>query len=73
ELYIGGQRIAQGTSLVNDSAELDVRVADPQFLRALEYGMPPASSAALAIDALTMLLTGSASLRDVIAFPAPQR
>jgi len=72
ELYIGGQRIAQGASMINDIAELDARVADPQFLRALEYGMPPAASAALAIDALAMLLTGSASLRDVIAFPAPQ-
>jgi len=71
-LYIGGQRIAQGASMINDIAELDARVTDPQFLRALEYGMPPASSAALDIDALAMLLTGGASLRDVIAFPAPQ-
>jgi lysyl-tRNA synthetase class 2 len=71
-LYIGGQRIAQGASIVNDIADLDARLVDPQFLRALEYGMPPASSATLAIDALAMLLTGSASLHDVIAFPAPQ-
>ncbi len=73
ELYIGGQPVAQGASMINDSAELEARVADPQFVRAIEYGLPPASSAALSIDILTMLLTGSASLRDVIPFPGPQR
>jgi len=73
ELYIGGQLIARGQSIINDCAELDARVADPQFIRAIEYGLPPSSSAALSIDGLTMLLTGSSSLRDVIPFPGPQR
>ncbi|KPK09060.1 MAG: hypothetical protein AMJ64_01445 [Betaproteobacteria bacterium SG8_39] len=73
ELYIGGQAIAQGASMINDTTELDGRITDPQFVRALEYGLPPASSAALAIDPLAMLLTGSGALRDVIPFPAPQR
>lgn len=73
ELYIGGQLIARGESIINDSAELDGRVADPQFIRAIEYGLPPASSAALSIDGLAMLLTGSSSLRDVIPFPGPRR
>jgi lysyl-tRNA synthetase class 2 len=73
ELYIGGRAIAQGASMINDTSELDGRFADPQFIRALEYGLPPASSAALAIDPLAMLLTGSPSLRDVVPFPAPQR
>lgn len=73
ELVIGGQLIARGESIINDSAELDAHVADPQLIRAIEYGLPPASSAALSIDGLTMLLTGSSSLRDVIPFPGPQR
>jgi lysyl-tRNA synthetase class 2 len=73
ELYIGGKLIARGESIINDSAELDGRVADPQFIRAIEFGLPPASSAALSIDGLAMLLTGSSSLRDVIPFPGPRR
>jgi lysyl-tRNA synthetase class 2 len=73
ELYIGGRAMAHGASVNNDPAELEGRVADPEFIRAVEYGLPPASSAALAIDALTMLLAGTDSLRDVLAFPAAQR
>jgi lysyl-tRNA synthetase class 2 len=73
ELFVGGRAIAEGASVINDAAELDGRVADAEFVRAVEYGLPPASSAALSIDMLAMLLTGSSSLRDVILFPGPRQ
>lgn len=73
ELVIGGQTIAYGLSLVNDPAELEGRAAEPEFARAVEYGLPPSAGAGLAIDAMTMLLTGSSSPRDAAVFPGPPR
>ena len=73
ELIVGGRAIAEGASVINDAAELDGRVADAEFIRAVEYGLPPASSATLSIDMLTMLLTGSGALRNVILFSGPRQ
>jgi lysyl-tRNA synthetase, class II len=51
-------------------AEEDPHPHDEEFVRALEYGMPPASGCGLGIDRLLMIMTGSKTLRDVIIYPA---
>ena len=75
ELYMGGLEIANAYSELNDPIEQRKRFEeaggeiDEDFVRALEYGMPPAGGLGVGIDRLVMLLTDSANIREVILFP----
>ena len=85
ELYAGGLEVANGFSELNDPAEqrrrfdaqLRQRAAgdaeahrmDEDYIRALEYGLPPTAGEGIGIDRLVMIVTNSASIRDVILFP----
>ncbi|MCA1927644.1 MAG: lysine--tRNA ligase, partial [Calditerrivibrio sp.] len=85
ELFIAGMEVANGFNELNDpmdqferfekqvkakeSGDEEAQMMDNDYIRALEYGLPPTAGEGLGVDRLVMLLTNTKSIREVILFP----